>query len=295
MNALATTSTTTRSRSRSTKARREATPEQKAAAAERRTAIRGMMAKIKCLPIEKRVLLADTFGIRSAEEGRTFSASNQILIAWQCPAASIVGGFEQWRKIGRAVRKGSKAIAIWIPIGTGVDRDGNPAGSVTEETRFTLGSVFDISQTYDIALGDIDGPAALPAPAAPIMDESRLLEYGATREQLAAAIEPAPAPQEENTIAPAPSPRVTLQPVAAPESEERVVSMEVVSPRHQKGLRGYYIEVIYTGEHGRTARGAVTSSKAGTLPAALDRARQQVAAGSVSFSGGMIVTRFSLS
>ena len=186
-------SKSTTTRRTENKPRRESTPEQKEAAAARRAALRGMFAKIKALPIEKRVLLADTYGIRSAEEGREFSVNNQLLIAFQLPSASVVGGFDQWRKVGRCVRKGSKALAIWIPIGTGRDRDGAPAENATatatdpDETRFILGNVFDISQTYDIALGDIDGPPALPAPAAPIIDNARLLEWGADPAALAAA------------------------------------------------------------------------------------------------------------
>jgi len=46
-----------------------------------------------------------------------YSWNNQILIAFQRPAASTgqVAGFHTWRKLGRHVKKGAKGIAILAP------------------------------------------------------------------------------------------------------------------------------------------------------------------------------------
>jgi antirestriction protein ArdC len=88
-----------------------------------------------------------------------YSLSNQLLIALQCPQASRVAGFRAWLKLGYCVRKGERAIRIWVPMApskarmqawraAGADPSERPA------TFFRLGPVFDRSQ--------VD---ALPAPA----------------------------------------------------------------------------------------------------------------------------------
>jgi antirestriction protein ArdC len=90
-----------------------------------------------------------------------YSLSNQLLIALQCPQASRVAGFRAWLKLGYCVRKGERAIRIWVPMApskarmqawraAGADPGERPA------TFFRLGPVFDRSQ--------VD---ALPAPAIP--------------------------------------------------------------------------------------------------------------------------------
>ena len=47
----------------------------------------------------------------------SYSFNNQLLIAFQRPAASTgqVAGFHAWRKLGRHVKKGAKGIAILAP------------------------------------------------------------------------------------------------------------------------------------------------------------------------------------
>ena len=41
-----------------------------------------------------------------------YSFNNQILILLQCPNASHVAGFRTWQKMGRSIRKGSRAMRI---------------------------------------------------------------------------------------------------------------------------------------------------------------------------------------
>lgn len=127
------------------KRRKEPTEEQKAAAKERREQIKKLCHVVKALTPEKRVLLASRFGIRNPE-GRELSTFNQCLLIHQSEKVSIVGGFQQWRKLGRTVKKGARALAIWVPIGSKSETDSaEPEGD--EDTRFILGNVFDISQT----------------------------------------------------------------------------------------------------------------------------------------------------
>ena len=160
------------------KSRPAPTAEQKEAAAARRAGIRSMFAKISALPIEKRILLAHQYGIRTAGEGHELSPANQLLLVMQCPTVSVVGGFEQWRNAGRVVRKGSKALAIWVPIKGKETADGK------EEPRFILGNVFDISQTNDAATGaEYAPPVAVLGRS--VLDDAKLIEYGADPAALA--------------------------------------------------------------------------------------------------------------
>lgn len=80
-----------------------------------------------------------------------YSLANQLLIAMQCPNATRVGGFCAWLKLGYCVRKGERAIRIWVPMtpskaklaawqAAGADPDERP------RTFFKLGPVFDRSQ-----------------------------------------------------------------------------------------------------------------------------------------------------
>lgn len=85
-------------------------------------------------------------------EGRTLSLNNTCLLAAQNPTVTIVGGFKQWIKQGRCVKKGEKALYIWFPVQK-KDKAGNPVFvAATEDPLspfFLLGAVFDISQTQE--------------------------------------------------------------------------------------------------------------------------------------------------
>lgn len=91
-----------------------------------------------------------------------YSLINQCLIAAQHPDATRVAGFRRWLALGYAVRKGEKAIRIWVPMrpsrkqierweSEGADPDRRP------RVYFRLGPVFDRSQV-----------APLPPPAEPV-------------------------------------------------------------------------------------------------------------------------------
>lgn len=162
--------------------RRAPTEAQKEAAAERRAKIRGLCTIIKNLPEEKRLALAARYGIRTCE-GRELSIYNQCLLIHQNDKVSMVGGFKQWRELGRTVRKGEKALAIWVPCARGVEAGEGavvPAGADPADLAdkfFILGNVFDITQTeteaerearenVEAARGVLALPAPAPEPAA---------------------------------------------------------------------------------------------------------------------------------
>jgi len=81
-------------------------------------------------------------------EGRSLSLYNSCLMAVQRPDATIVGGFQQWRKQGRVVRKGEHGMMIWIPM---ITKNGDESAPVSPEakTHFIIGTLFDISQTEE--------------------------------------------------------------------------------------------------------------------------------------------------
>lgn len=84
-----------------------------------------------------------------------YSLANQCLIAMQCPHVTYVAGFRAWLRLGYCVRKGERAIRIWVPIPpskakiaawreAGADPDTKP------RTHFRLGPVFDRSQVDEL-------------------------------------------------------------------------------------------------------------------------------------------------
>jgi hypothetical protein len=155
------------------------TEEQKAAAAERRAKIKEACKQIAALPVEKRVLLANRLGIVTAE-GRPLSDYNSCLLAMQLPTVSVVGGFKQWRAVNRVVRKGSKALCIWIPLGKG-EKAEDAGGDEADEKRFMLANVFDISQTRAA-----DEPESEEAPPVP-RQFLALPEFSTLRDELPVA------------------------------------------------------------------------------------------------------------
>lgn len=83
-----------------------------------------------------------------------YSVNNCILIAMQCPMASMVAGYKLWKnEFGRQVKKGEHAIRILAPMTRKVTRTvkNELTGEEEEqEVRFTTYRsvpVFDISQT----------------------------------------------------------------------------------------------------------------------------------------------------
>ena len=81
-----------------------------------------------------------------------YSMRNCLLIAMQNECASKVAGFQTWKKSGRHVKKGEKAIKILAPCPfeytvKKLDENGNEYEAIAKGMRFRVVSVFDISQT----------------------------------------------------------------------------------------------------------------------------------------------------
>ncbi|MFC8224100.1 ArdC-like ssDNA-binding domain-containing protein [Streptomyces sp. NPDC057362] len=81
-----------------------------------------------------------------------YSVNNMLLILAQCPHATQVRSFKQWKEHGRHVRKGEKGLRIFAPMTVKrKDKDGNPVldenGQEQKRVIFKTVPVFDISQT----------------------------------------------------------------------------------------------------------------------------------------------------
>jgi antirestriction protein ArdC len=83
-----------------------------------------------------------------------YSFNNTVLIGSQCPDATRIAGFAAWKKLGRSVVRGERAIWILAPI-TG-RRNRTDEG---EERRPIIGfrpvAVFDVSQTEGDELPEV--------------------------------------------------------------------------------------------------------------------------------------------
>jgi hypothetical protein len=124
------------------------TPEQTAKRDARRAAFQALAKRIAAMSPTDREALAAQSPIVTIE-GRALSPFNMCLVAMQLPAATVVGGFRQWLKAGRAVMKGQHGASIWVPCGAKSAPDESGETS-TEKTFFTAGTVFDVSQTSEI-------------------------------------------------------------------------------------------------------------------------------------------------
>lgn len=83
-----------------------------------------------------------------------YSPRNSILIAMQRPDATLVAGFQSWKKnFGRYVKRGEKAIEILAPMQFKIPRETDEDSAQKSEekemvyTTFRPAYVFDLSQT----------------------------------------------------------------------------------------------------------------------------------------------------
>jgi hypothetical protein len=137
--------------------RREPTEAQKKASAERKEKLRALVKAIGAMPEAERQAMAMKISGVVTCEGRSLSVHNQCMIAFQSPFATVIGGFNQWRKVGRSVKRGEHGFVIWAPAfpGTATDEtlqppseDGEAKGK--QRKRFILVTMFDIAQTQEL-------------------------------------------------------------------------------------------------------------------------------------------------
>ena len=144
--------------------RKAPTEAQKAAAAERREKFRQLAKQVAAMTDEERQAILDRVGAVVTCEGRALSPINSCLLISQLENVSMVGGFQQWIRSGRAVRKGERGLALWVPVAGKSPEAGPSAAAFTtegpnvlvsgepgERPNFIMGTVFDISQTDEIA------------------------------------------------------------------------------------------------------------------------------------------------
>lgn len=125
------------------------TAEQIAARDAKRARFQAIAKQIADMSDEQRAQLAASCSPRTVE-GHALSLVNSILVAMQKPDATVVAGFRQWLRHGRAVRKGESGLTIWAPCGTKREADAPPAdesGESGEGVRFLSVTVFDVTQT----------------------------------------------------------------------------------------------------------------------------------------------------
>ncbi len=105
---------------------------------------RELCQKIAAMSEDDRQAIASSAPVATTE-GRILSAKNQCIAKAQREDATIVGGFQQWRKSGRCVRKGEHGFKILAPSKYPKKDDGEE-GSL----RFVPVTVFDVSQTDEL-------------------------------------------------------------------------------------------------------------------------------------------------
>ena len=88
-------------------------------------------------------------GIIVTIDGHQLSLYNTLFAYLQSDRpVTVVGGYQQWRKVGKQVCKGEHGITILFPAGPKIkDDDGN---ETIQAEHFYCATVFDISQVQDI-------------------------------------------------------------------------------------------------------------------------------------------------
>lgn len=150
--------------------RRQPTAEQLEKSAAKRERFKAIAKTVSAMTEDQRAALVARVGAIVTCEGRPLSHYNSCLLVSQLPAASVVGGFWQWKRAGRRVMKGQSALSIWIPAKGKGDREAKQIGpqdaainTVSGELQgannrnFICGSVFDITQTEPDTAGSPEG------------------------------------------------------------------------------------------------------------------------------------------
>jgi hypothetical protein len=89
--------------------------------------------------------------VRAQAGLRRLSLSNQLLVAMACPEATFVAGFKAWLRLGYAVRRGERAIAI---IAMPVRQRDPETGEKTDETRVLFKAVWSMTFLFDEVIPD---------------------------------------------------------------------------------------------------------------------------------------------
>ena len=112
---------------------------------------------------------ASTMTARSID-GKEYSSTNQCFLANQGASDGVFGGFQQWKKISRTVKKGEHGFCIVFPM-----IHAKKEGQKEESRHFAMVSVFHFDQTEPSV------PGVLP-PGDEDADPTNALEAGALTE-----------------------------------------------------------------------------------------------------------------
>ncbi len=123
--------------------------------------VKKMIQDISAMSASERERLAESHSVIITCNGHVISTFNMCLIASQCRAMStvwpaVVGGFKQWQRHGRKVKKGEHGFVIYVPSTKQVQTV-NVIGqrevdeNETTKIKFYTAYVFDISQTEHVS------------------------------------------------------------------------------------------------------------------------------------------------
>lgn len=128
----------------------------------------------------KRLMLAAAYKAKTQTEVLTcylsifdhqYSSRNSVLLKLQgCPPGRC-GGYQQWRQVGRTVKKGEAGYDIMVPMRTKsvasqpetLNQEKNQTNQETLEVFFTWCAIFHENQTEALSLAPISQPAEIPA------------------------------------------------------------------------------------------------------------------------------------
>ncbi len=115
---------------------------------ERKERIKELRKKLSSLTEQDRQALAAR-GLIATVEGHILSLHNTLLVYLQCNGHTPtgVGGYQQWKRAGKQVKRGEHGYMIWFPVGQKDEETGDILGAET----FYTATVFDISQTETIS------------------------------------------------------------------------------------------------------------------------------------------------
>ena len=116
--------------------------------AEKRAKLKAFQSKIKSMTDDELQEIVKAHGAIVTIEGHSLSFKNSLMCIWQHSEVSVVGGFQQWKRAGRVVKKGERGIAIYIPCNRKKDDESN-----SDDIYFSTSTVFDISQTQELEGG----------------------------------------------------------------------------------------------------------------------------------------------
>jgi hypothetical protein len=78
-------------------------------------------------------------------DGREYSPTNQLTLAWQGAPAGVYGGFNSWKAKGRQVKKGEHGYFIAAPV---IKKQEHEDGTTTSRmANVTTATIFHESQT----------------------------------------------------------------------------------------------------------------------------------------------------